>query len=1823
MKMNISFGKLCGLLLSLFGLLLGMPKVFAQSGNEARQTYTIRATVSDDRTGMVKGDGTYQEGDTVTLTATPFTGYHFDRWEENGQKVEGAEATYRFVANANRTLRAVFVINTYRLSLVKQGDGIVIPPGTTFEHNSRVRLESSPSSGYSFKGYYLGSSAGTLLSDSVVYVFYIQSDMQIAVVFEIGKIEIDASVAETSVSMGTVKGAGKYEAGSPVTLTAYPNPFHRFVAWMEGRDTVSKNPVYSFVAERKRTVRALFSMEYHTVSATANIFGSGTVTGAGRYSAADNNTIVLTARPNTGYEFLYWQSDKDGAVYEDSAITVLKNGHLREDLSYTAYFAIKDFHIAVETVPEGAAVIEGAGTYEYNSSVTLRAIPYDNYNFVAWVRTDAGKPGGSADTNINNPLIFTIYQGLDRTYKALFELKRHTVRLSTQPEEGYGTVSGDGSYAHFDTAVLKAMPEEGYEFNYWGTRRGLNITKVSEENPYKVEVLQDVDLVAVFSVLRNHVKAESLPANAGTISGEGPYVAGEYATLTAEAAEGYRFSHWENGEHEVVSRSPQLNLWVQSDTTVYASFTPLRYDFILMTEGASSVGGKVGAKGKVDLGTMHTLEVYYGDTLHLEAQANTDENYAFIQWRTLYTDKDGKVKDSLYSRNQEAIYVVRGYSRIVGYFHTDAHLITASVEPEASGEVLNQGYYRDELWMELEAAPAKGYDFSHWLDEEGNPMPQTSNRLQIQSFHDTTVKAVFTQATLQVDVDIWGRNNCGSVEGEGAYKYETAVTLTATPEYGYVFSGWYDAADTLRTNCLEKSATYTFNIEEHRWLAADFVPQKFTIKVVKQEGEGNIIGIGEYDYLDEVLLIPDPAPGYEIKYMLLVREPAYDTFREYFAGVNMTQDWKLEVYFEPITYALQVFSSNVDMGSVVTEDSYKDLEAGSEIKLVAKPGQNYRFFQWRDRWGKRLSRSEDYTVTVWRDTVVYADFLPENKTLIAESENILQGEVIYTNQPYYGNTVRVEALPAEGYEFDSWVLKNKPDQVVSNSSILSVYVTQDSSLVARFRPIHRTINLRPNIQGGGDIWLEIVQDQDPENTVNEGRYAYVKQNSRAILHADPAHNYEFSSWLRRNSSARLGGINLGKEPVVSIEVDENIEIEAVFEPKLFHIQVKADANLGSVQGSGYYGYGEKVTIKATPGDYAFKGWKTADGWISYNPEYMLTVTKDTTVIAYFSYDSVRLALYADLGGSVSGDGSYLKGTTAVARATASEKYTFDAWYDLSGKRLSNKNPYTLTLNESSSMRAKFIATELNVGVVATEGGKVEGGGKTFYASSVQLEAIPDLGYRFVRWESESANLDRQRASLPVLNWYVTENVTFTAVFEPLRYYVEVEASPLLAGTVSGGGTFNYGASASLVARPDANHDFFAWTRNGEVVETNPSLNMEVMEDAAYVALFVPKRYNVDTWVEPQYGGLSYGGGSYYWGDTAKLGIYLYDSVTFKYWSNADDEQLSVLETYLYPVLSAGNFTAWVDAPESLRDPDDDPDNPHKPNLDTVFMPVFTPAGGMVDSGSTVSISCATADATIYYTINGNNPTENSARYDAPIVINEAMTIRAFAVKDSMVSSAVAVATYTIRPGSGGGDGGGDTVGPGPGPGPDPDKPGDTVKTPVFTPDGGEIERGSTVSISCATAGATIYYTVNGEDPTVENSQEYTEPIVIDEAMTIKAFAIKEERVNSAVAEATFTVKSEGGDDPNQDTLNPDRHIKVRVYPIPLGKDEELHIESDRKNIQSIRIFSVTGRQILYRRFSQDGVQSVSVYLLDVQAGCYFYEINLTGGARKKGKLITT
>ena len=80
-----------------------------------------------------------------------------------------------------------------------------------------------------------------------------------------------------------------------------------------------------------------------------------------------------------------------------------------------------------------------------------------------------------------------------------------------------------------------------------------------------------------------------------------------------------------------------------------------------------------------------------------------------------------------------------------------------------------------------------------------------------------------------------------------------------------------------------------------------------------------------------------------------------------------------------------------------------------------------------------------------------------------------------------------------------------------------------------------------------------------------------------------------------------------------------------------------------------------------------------------------------------------------------------------------------------------------------------------------------------------------------------------------------------------------------------------------------------------------------------------------------------------------------------------------------------------------------------------------------------------------------------------------------------------------------------------------------VADPTFSPVAGTYVGTQSVEISCATAGATIYYTTDGSTPNT-NSSVYSSAISVSSSQTIKALAVKDGLTDSEVVSATYTIK---------------------------------------------------------------------------------------------------
>jgi len=153
------------------------------SGQSDPTTFAIAATASPQAGGTVGGAGTYKEGETVILTATPANRFKFVGWYKNSVSGESLStlATYSFSAESSLTLIALFEDLTVRITIsASPAEGGTVTGGGDYSRGDAVKLTAAPNSGYRFTGWFSGS---TNESTSTIYTFEATTDRSLVAQF--------------------------------------------------------------------------------------------------------------------------------------------------------------------------------------------------------------------------------------------------------------------------------------------------------------------------------------------------------------------------------------------------------------------------------------------------------------------------------------------------------------------------------------------------------------------------------------------------------------------------------------------------------------------------------------------------------------------------------------------------------------------------------------------------------------------------------------------------------------------------------------------------------------------------------------------------------------------------------------------------------------------------------------------------------------------------------------------------------------------------------------------------------------------------------------------------------------------------------------------------------------------------------------------------------------------------------------------------------------------------------------------------------------------------------------------------------------------------------------------------------------------------------------------------------------------------------------------------------------------------------------------------------------------------------------------------------
>ncbi|MBQ9295837.1 MAG: InlB B-repeat-containing protein [Paludibacteraceae bacterium] len=168
-------------------------------------------------------------------------------------------------------------------------------------------------------------------------------------------------------------------------------------------------------------------------------------------------------------------------------------------------------------------------------------------------------------------------------------------------------------------------------------------------------------------------------------------------------------------------------------------------------------------------------------------------------------------------------------------------------------------------------------------------------------------------------------------------------------------------------------------------------------------------------------------------------------------------------------------------------------------------------------------------------------------------------------------------------------------------------------------------------------------------------------------------------------------------------------------------------------------------------------------------------------------------------------------------------------YDFYGQMLTEPgvyNEYIRTTNRCNWVQLNLYVIEppktLTLNVNNPQWGSVTGAGTYEHGEVVEFSAVPAAGCYLVNWSDGETNAVRAMA--------LTKDTTITANFAIHQFTITTEAAN---GSLSGGGTYNYGTQVTLTATADEHYHFVHWNDGN----TEATRQITVTEDKTYSAVF--------------------------------------------------------------------------------------------------------------------------------------------------------------------------------------------------------------------------------------------------------------------------------------------------------------------------------------------------------------------------------------------------
>ncbi len=803
---------------------------------------------------------------------------------------------------------------------------------------------------------------------------------------------------------------GNFLEGRNITLSATANSGYSFSHWSKDGVNVSEEKNYDIKVATSNndyvanfvevsttetvSVWLSYNVTYGTVTQNGSPVGAGT--GSATLTQYKNAEVTLSATPNEGYIFNGWTVNKgtESINYYTTDLTILAVGDMEVIANFS--LAVIDYVISPSTgEPEDQE--SGGSRYstwkyatggDYTAPLTL--LSTDATGNTTYSITESGDNIRVNALEGTTKITLQVQGDYEITgYNLVFN---NSNSLTITPENGVGTTTSP--------IEQTGLTGNTTSFTITGTAyRSIDITSFT----VKVKKTDGSGSVTPPATTQYTIIVSASPAEGGTATvavgtGEASSSvtvdAGTNVTITATPAEGYEFVNWTNGGN-LLSTNTTETYPISANITLTANFrqteqgggedTPTYViDFGNTTGGSGRGLTSIQLSDGEHTGTVNvnqsttTPTAIYVDKLSTKIQLNagatiTPTVVSSGEWMHTFLyidfDKDGSFEYDLAA----STYIPTENSELLAFSFWSGNESSDTSGKDHTGATIT-GDNRRFATLKAFTLPASiepgeyrariKYD---WNKINGDATASSNNHPCVADFTVEVIKTyTATVATSPSEGGTATVNNEQSVTVESG----TEVTFTASPNTGYNFLGWYNGE-----NKVSESLEYTATVTSDLSLTAKFAKQTFTVSVTPEgtNGTASVSPNGTVEYGTQVTFTATANPGYRF-----VQWSNGETANPY--TTTITANTELTASFEPLqSYSVNVTTNGT--GGTATASQGTVYENGT-VTLTAEAADGYRFTGWYQN-GELVTMANPYTIqSVTGDIDYVANFVESSDELL-------------------------------------------------------------------------------------------------------------------------------------------------------------------------------------------------------------------------------------------------------------------------------------------------------------------------------------------------------------------------------------------------------------------------------------------------------------------------------------------------------------------------------------------------------------------------------------------------------------------------------------------------------------------------------------------------------------------------------------------------------------------------------------------------------------------------------------------------------------------------